>query len=143
MLRKYTSAVSLYAEGTLAKKSGTRMWTVCTPFVWFLDYENKKGAIVVPVGFEFDFGSIPQPLRWGFDPTRYLAYLLHDYMYSLLKEARHDRTLYKNKRKEADDALYDALRVEGMPMIKAWLVWVAVRLFGGMYQKLLWKNNKE
>lgn len=85
----------------------------------------------------FDFGSIPQWLRWWFDPTRYLAYLLHDYMYAHLIDYRKVPHIYQIKRKQADDALYEALVVEGMSRVKAWLVRVAVRIFGGFYQKSL------
>ncbi|RKW24052.1 DUF1353 domain-containing protein [Candidatus Gracilibacteria bacterium] len=110
------------------KKSGTNDWLVMKPFVWFLDYNNRKGKIEVPLGFITDFGSIPQLLWIFFNPTKFVSYILHDYLYSnpgLLT------------RKECDIILIEALKIEGMGLLKRILIYLAVRLFGRRY----FKNN--
>ena len=89
-------------------------------FIWYLDYELKDEKIIVPKWFITDFGSIPLPLRLIFNPTKYVAYILHDYLYS---EEWDIVTLYWNKeydRMDADNILADALQVEWM-----WTIWTA------------------
>ncbi|MBK6388580.1 MAG: DUF1353 domain-containing protein [Rhodoferax sp.] len=67
---------------TLRKIPGTDRWVVQEAFVWYIDYENKERAIIVPAGFGTDFGSIPRILHPILSPTKYIAYILHDYLYA-------------------------------------------------------------
>ena len=68
----------------LEKETGS-IWTVSTEFNFYLYYNEitgeKDGKIVIPQGFETDFGSIPQILWIFFNPTKYVAYVIHDYLY--------------------------------------------------------------
>ena len=125
---KYTKAVLILENWYLLKKSWTNDWLVMKPFVWFLDYENRTWKIQVPLGFRTDFGSIPQIFWIFFNPTRYVAYILHDYLYSWM-------THYS--RKEADIILYQALKVEWMWFLKRYIIYLAVRIF---WRKFFRKN---
>ena len=127
---KYTKAVLILENWYLLKKSWTNDWLVMKPFVWFLDYENRTWKIQVPLGFRTDFGSIPQCFWWIYNPTRYLAYILHDFLYS-------KKYYWKLSRKEADVILYQALKVEWMWFLKRCIIYFAVRIF---WRKFFRKN---
>ena len=138
---KYTYAIKQFKEWTLIKKSATNLWIVKESFTWYIDYENKKWEVTVPEWFEFDFWSIPRWLRWLFNPTKYLAYLLHDYLYNNLQKRKDKPITYNYERRIADDILYEALKVEGMIFIWRYIIWKAVHLFGWIYQKNLRKKE--
>ena len=65
---KYTDAVHAEKNGTLMKLDGNDNFVVCEPFVWFVDYEEKTGKILVPTGFITDLGSIPPVFPCVFFP---------------------------------------------------------------------------
>ena len=119
---RYTQAVKKYQDGTLAKKVGTNNWIVASEFVWYIDYNEKtKNFVIVEKGFETNFGSIPRPLWFLFNPTKYTAYILHDFLY-LAKMITFEQkgNLIEAKlitRKQADMILIEALEVEGMGKI--------------------------
>lgn len=110
-------------DWTLRKLSGTKLWEVSEPFYWFIDYQSKQGKVIVPKGFRTDMGSIPRIMWLFFDPTQYLAYVLHDYLYTYhqLEDGS------PITRKQADYILYESLRVEGSWAISAKLVLWGVR----------------
>lgn len=135
---KFTQAIQLHKEGTLAKKSGKRQWTIKEPFQWYIDYDKQEGLIVVGWGFTTDFGSIPRPLWIVFDPTDWLAYILHDYLY-YTKGIYFDNASGKVRRlsrKECDRIMREAIIVEWREQRKrfvrlsAWLQYFGVRLGG-------------
>ncbi len=125
---KFTKAIKTLKNWHLMKKSWTNDWLVMKPFVWFLDYNNRKWKIEVPLGFITDFGSIPQLLWIFFNPTKFVSYILHDYLYS---------NPWLLTRKECDIILIEALKIEWMWLLKRILIYLAVRLFGRRY----FKNN--
>lgn len=99
------------------EKSG--LWYFERPF----HYGSIHGAGVIEVGFETDFGSIPTFLRGIVDD---------DDPKALCPFVRHDKR-YKDgipSRAEADQELYDGCIACGMPRVKAWLIFRAVRIFG-------------
>jgi len=138
---KYTHAVELLKEGTLIKKSWTNLWIVAQSFTWYINYEKKEWEVIVPKWFEFDFWSIPRVLRWLFNPTKYLAYLLHDYMYNQLQQYKDDIKLYRHNRYIADWVMAQALSIEGMGDLSISVIMLWVRLFWEMYQKSFWKKE--
>lgn len=127
---KFTQAVTELEWWTFYKKSWTKYWFTAMPFSWYLNYEDKEGRITVPENFKTDFGSIPFFLLWAFNPTAYVSYVLHDYLY-------HTRGRYVNEhgititltRKEADDIMQEALIVEWCSKVSAYFQWLGVRLF--------------
>ena len=98
-------SVASKTNGTLRKIPGTDRWVVQEAFVWYIDYENKERAIIVPAGFGTDFGSIPRILHPILSPTKYIAYILHDYLYTFAEALAISQ-------KEADAILKEALRAE-------------------------------
>lgn len=120
---KYTQAVQLLKNGTLLKVSNSDMFIVCKQFVWYINYEQKTGKITVPKGFATDLGSIPPLFRPFFNRNKYVAYILHDYLY-------HKKCF---SRKLADKIFFEALRVEKCPLINVVLMYMAVRIFGRKY----------
>ncbi len=138
-MSSFTNAVKLLRNGTLTKESGTNIFEVAKSFLWLIDYENKKWKIKVKKWFKTDFWSIPKFLRWYFNPTKYLAYILHDNLYSRLYEIYIvDKNDYNIQRKFADGIMREALKVEGMNRSDRYIVWKWCRIFGGIYQQYLW-----
>ena len=127
---KFTKAkVKLKENWLLQKIINTNNFLVKSEFFWILDYEKENSEIIiVPKDFCTDFWSIPQFLWWFYNPTKYLAYILHDFLYS-------KKYIWKIDRKESDKILLEALKVEWMNFIKRWLVYLAVRWFGLLFYK--------
>lgn len=81
----------------------------------------------VPRGFVTDGASIPRPL-WPligtpFDPDLLPGAIVHDWMYRFGAWSR----------AEADHRLRQHLRQWSVGVVRAWLVWASVRLFGWRY----------
>lgn len=116
-------------DGTLRKVSWTRKWVVVEPFRWWKEYDDhSKGSIVVEKDFETDMWSIPR-IFWVFlDPTKWLAFVLHDYLYTKITTTR----------KEADEILFEALLVEGCSKIEAYIIYMWVRIGGW----IAWRKSK-
>ena len=88
-------------------------------------------AWAIPEGFEMDFGSIPEPLEWlpGLEPYGSegdCPYALHDWLYYSHRSGQ-DRC---RDRKDADQILYDSLRVCGVGRVRAYVIWCGVRVGG-------------
>jgi len=113
--------VASRTNGTLRKIPGSNRWVVQEPFVWYVDYLNKSQAIIVPAGFGTDFWSIPMILHPILSPTKYIAYILHDYLYTFWSSLGISR-------KEADLILAEALMVEWMSRVWMLCVYVGVRV---------------
>ena len=98
-----------------------RIWTDAYPPYELLEDVCVAG-LVVPKGFMFDGASVPRFARPFFDRLgrNALAALVHDYMYATGCRPR----------READRILYDLLVEQRVSVCKAWIVWMAVRLFG-------------
>ncbi len=91
-------------------------------------YQSRFGAGEIQVGTETDFGSIPKWLRGivdDDDPKALCPYLRHDDRYETQVLPRED----------ADTELHEGMRDCGAGIIKAWLVYRAVRMFGGSHWK--------
>ena len=83
----------------------------------------------MPRGFRSDGMSIPR-FFWRFispriDGKTVAPAIIHDWLY----------TSHVVTRAEADAWLREAVRVNGMPPFKAWLVWLGVRIFGSAHWK--------
>ena len=125
---KFTKAVSLNQEWSLIKRIGTNTFIVDNRFQWWLDYDNKKDRVIVETWFETDFGSIPRLLWIFFNPTRYIAYILHDKLYSDKYITQEDWTKRYITREEADQILFRALLVEWCSETEARFVYIGVRI---------------
>jgi len=118
---KFTKAIKTLKNWHLMKKSWTNKWIIVEPFVWFLDYDNRSWKIIIPLGFVTDFWSIPQLLWFFFNPTKFVSYILHDYLYS---------NPWLLTRKECDIILIEALKIEWMWWFKRMLIYFWVRVWG-------------
>jgi len=89
-----------------------------------LAYQAKTDDFEVPVNERTDFASVPRVFVW-FIPRygRYTkAAILHDYLCSIAAPAG------RISRIEADGIFRQAMRELGVPFLRRWIMWAAVRL---------------
>ena len=89
-----------------------------------LTYYASTEVFEVPVGEHTDFASVPREFVW-FIPRygRYTkAAILHDYLCSKVVPA------HTISRIEADGIFRQAMRELGVPFLRRWIMWAAVRL---------------
>jgi hypothetical protein len=95
-------------------------WEILRALVYHATIEDFK----VPVGEHTDFASVPRVFVW-FIPRygRYTkAAILHDYLCSVCVPAG------RVSRIEADGIFRQAMRELGVPFLRRWIMWAAVRL---------------
>lgn len=87
-------------------------------------FYNARGLtlITVPAGFITDYDSVPRLLGIYvmFKGLSVRSPVVHDYMYSMAKYPR----------KYADKTFFEAMLSEGVTKWKAYVMFIAVRLFG-------------
>lgn len=89
---------------------------------------QPHGRLLIRAGYAWDGPSGPT-----IDTQDFMrASLVHDALYQLMREGH----LPAHCRREADRMLRLLCREDGMPVIRAWLVWLAVRLFGAPSARL-------
>ena len=89
-------------------------------------YLSDGRKITVPIGFQYDKGSVPRiawPLMPRDDRSGVIAYQVHDWLYFTAETTR----------KEADQIMYELLRLGGMGWIRAQSAYRAVRAGGWLY----------
>ena len=129
---RYTIAITLWQNWLLEKIPCSRNWKVQKEFVWYIDYEQKwtkyikysseivvLNRIIVPKWFKTDFGSIPQFLWICFDKTKYISYILHDYLISKTKI----------ERIVCDRVLIDAMKLEWAWSTERFFIYIWVRIW--------------
>lgn len=136
---KYTKAIKLHKNWTLIKELGNNLWTVDGSFVWYLCYMTKGYYIEVEHWFKTDFGSIPRPLWFFFDKTKYVSYILHDWLYSKpYIEKKVSSVSYQwvmITRKQCDDILIEWMYLEWASRVEIFFVYLWVRLFWWLFFK--------
>lgn len=148
---KYTSA-TLKKNWLLQKIPWSNYWIVKEEFIWFINYETKLSFVIIPKWFKTNFWSIPKIIQNIFSPTKYLAYVLHDYLYSkdskiiisdhmdsfdkeihslrvLFEENNNPKIYAKPNRKFADKILIEAIKVEWWIFIERFFIYLWVRIF--------------
>jgi hypothetical protein len=88
-----------------------------------LGYQGKKDRFVVPLEQTTDFASVPRVFVW-FLPRygRYTkAAILHDYLWNVEVPAG------RISRVDADGLFRQAMRELGVPFLRRWIMWAAVR----------------
>lgn len=89
---------------------------------------NPCPRIFIEKGYAWDGPSGPT-----FDTPDFMrGSLIHDVLYQMIRE----ESLTDVYRPEADKVLYQICREDGMPLWRAWYVWMAVRWFGHKAVKL-------
>jgi hypothetical protein len=95
-------------------------WRVLTP----IGYQARRERFVVPVDAPTDFASVPRMFVWLL--PRYGRYtkaaILHDYLWRI-KVPAGDLSL-----KDADGIFREAMRQLGVPFLRRWMMWAAVRI---------------
>ena len=104
----------------LAREEGSR-WELVEP----LTYDGKHERFVVPARFVTDFASVPRALTWLV--PRYGRYtkaaILHDHLWRLCAAGDFSWV-------DADGIFRRVMRELGVPFLRRWLMWGAVRLAG-------------
>jgi hypothetical protein len=95
-------------------------------------FANGTWFLSVPAGFRCDLASIPGPMLWLFGPNgkHQRAALFHDAAY---------RSHRPRRRSTADEAFRSMMLDDGVHALKAWLMYAAVRVFGGK----AWKQGDQ
>lgn len=106
-------------------------WELLSPFVYDVGELGGKDKIVVPRGFQTDFGSVPK-LFWNIvspiGPAT-AAFVLHDYLYSTQERTR----------LVSDAILLEALEILKVNWFQRWLIYRAVRVGGW----ISWNKHKK
>lgn len=112
-----------------------RDWELLQNLVYEAGEKGSRRFIIVPKGFRTDGASVPRCL-WAIFPStgRYMrAAVLHDYLYSRLRGGLpHPEAA---SRRDADRELRLAMAACGVDSVSRFLIWGAVRLFGGQFAK--------
>jgi len=101
---------------------GRGLWELVEPLI----YESDCAGITItaPVGFKTDFASVLRlpVIYFLFGDRAHAAATIHDYLYNTALVPR----------KVADDVFSEAMDVStNLSSVSRWLMWSAVRLFGG------------
>lgn len=101
-------------------------WELVEP----IQYVANDGRFwIIPAGFLTDFGSVPDLVDWIIPQNSTVAdpcYALHDYHYACNRAGEP----VTHSREDADDILYEALLQCGVSVVKAKIIWAAVRVAG-------------
>lgn len=87
---------------------------------------SRDGLLVISQGYQWD-----GPSGISIDTKNFMrGSLVHDALYQLIDEGF---LTPKRDRKKADQTLRRICREDGMSWFRAWYVYRAVRMFGGLY----------
>lgn len=112
---------------------------VCSPCdqsdLWCLDHDFHVEGFVIPAGHKSDGASVPRflwtPVGGPFSARFAKAAWLHDWLYvKASNEQAPDVT-----RKQCDDMFHRMLKENGVHVVRAWFMWLAVYVFGRFYWK--------
>lgn len=120
----------MFKSDLVVKKRAGESWAFKTvePLIW----EDGRFFIAVPPGFTCDFASVPVAFQWIFPKMGTLTdrpAVLHDYIYAA--------ELFE--RADCDRIFYNAMLHVGVSKWKAWAMYQAVRIGGGM----VWNKHKK
>lgn len=107
-----------FTSALVAQQVGDVDWRLVEPLV----YAGHTEEFVVPAGSETDFASVPDVFQWLIPRTgRYTkAAVLHDYLWRHLDSVGIPRS-------DADGIFRRAMAELGVPFLRRWLMWAAVR----------------
>lgn len=125
-MARITSAFQV-EEVTGKSRGGRCCVRLLTPLEYRVGSEDSEDVIIVPVGFETDFASIPWGARNTFPPLGPWARpaIIHDYLYDTAGEGG------RFTRLQADKVFKEAMEVVGVPAWRREIMYRAVRLGGG------------
>jgi hypothetical protein len=120
-------------------KDGRCTWQLQGPLSYDVGAEGSGETITVPATATTDLASIPR-FAWslGFPPDGQWAKaaVIHDFLYRTNGTCVLNLRMYRTRkaaysRSEADNILREAMGVLGVPAWRRWVIWSAVRSFGG------------
>lgn len=120
---------------TIEEIKAGKLWKIKEPIYYEVGYKDSNKFIIVPAGFITDGASIPFPIKtflavWG---TYGRAAVIHDYLYSLLRQGvPHE---YAKSRKQADEIFLEAMEVLGTGFFLRYALYYSVRIFGSKFCK--------
>jgi hypothetical protein len=122
-------------------------YDVAHPHVWRLQqpYIRKPsiGTVTVPPRFVWDGASVPRVL-WNIIPpwgSYSGAALVHDWLYRTRTScASSTKTITKE---EADRVFYELMLEDGVRKSRAWAMWQAVALWGGVAWSQMKKDDDD
>lgn len=126
--------VTIIKNWQLQKIIGTKYFLVTDSFIFSLNHYWNNYTIEVPVNFITDFWSIPA-IFWFFDKTKYVSYIMHDYLYSYIWEIKSIKWEYNYDRSLADDILKAWLENEWMNNIWQLIVRIWVEIWWESHYK--------
>ena len=135
---KFTEAKVLnFQNGLLQKKEWTDdTFVVMSDFIFYIDYGTKKEYVKVEKWFETNFWSIPIFIKPFLNPTAYISYIMHDYLYSIeAKIHTNEWEDYAPTRQLADELLREWIKIEWWTLLIRTCVYYGVRLWGKNYFK--------
>jgi hypothetical protein len=102
------------------KETSDTEWSVLRQ----IDYDGERDHFTVPVGQSTDFASVPRVFAWVIPPYgRYtMPAILHDYLWRVA--VPEGQATWP----EADALLRRSMRESGVPFLRRWIMWAAVRL---------------
>lgn len=139
ILLKINMKIKILINWDLKKIIWTKYFIVSSDFLFLLIIYWKKYHIRVPKWFITDFGSIP-PIFFFFDKSRYISYILHDFLYSLIWQTISINWILEYDKNIADEILVAWLKAEWMIESGQVLVLLWVSIWWKPYYK---KRNEE
>lgn len=122
--------MSSFTTPLLVEFVGPDLWRLASPFEYHIGSYPSNQKVIVPVGYETDFGSIPRAFRWLLSPTGQWgkATVVHDYLctHKVVTTIEGER---KVSRKEADDIFLEAMEILGVNRITRYTMYSAVRAY--------------
>lgn len=131
--------ITIIKNWQLQKIVWTKYFLVTDSFLFLVTNYWQKYTIRVPENFITDFWSIPA-VFWFFDKTKYVSYIMHDYLYSYIWEIKSIKWVYSYDRSLSDDILANWLKNEWMNEIWHSLVRIWVEIWWSNHYK---KKSKE
>ena len=113
--------MSSFTTPLVVEKVGERLWKTYRELIYYVGEENSVDIIIVPVGFQTDFASIPS-LFWMMLPPdgQYTAAaVVHDYLY-----------FTQTRTRLASDRIFlEAMKVLKVNIFKRLVMFKAVRMW--------------
>lgn len=113
--------MSSFTNPLIVEKVGERLWKIYRELIYYVGEENSADIIIVPVGFQTDFASIPS-LFWTLLPPDggySAAAVIHDFLY-----------FTQTRTRLASDRIFlEAMQVLKVNVFKRLIMYRAVRTF--------------